>query len=141
MFRKFISLVLCVSILVASCGAQASAAQQKAAAGEQEKVEKIRRKVYARGTGERARVTVKLSDGTKIKGYVSEASADHFTVLRTDDKFGSPVRVSYGDVTEVKARGKGHSTASKVLISAGVTVAVTAGILALMFRNFRLNIR
>ncbi len=140
MFRKFISLVLVVSILVAACGA--SAAQQKAtAAGVQEKVEKIRRKVYARGTGERARVTVKLRDGTKIKGYVREATGDHFTVLRTDEQTGAPVRVSYGDVSELKARGKGMSTTSKVLIGTGAAVAVTVGVVALLLRNFRLNIR
>ena len=39
------------------------------------------------GVGERARVEVKLRDDTKLKGYVSAAGADSFTV--TDAKTGT----------------------------------------------------
>lgn len=103
--------------------------------------EKIRRKVLKRGTGVKARARVKLADGTKLKGYISEAAADDFTLVRTDEPAGVPVRVNYRDVAEFRATGKGLSTTSKVLIGTGIGVGVTVGVLALMFRNFRINIR
>ena len=103
--------------------------------------EKIKQKILKRGTGTKARARVKLTDGTKLKGYISEAAADDFTLVRTDEQTGTPVRVNYRDVAEFKAQGKGMSTTSKILIGTGIGVGVTVGVLALMFRNFRLNLR
>lgn len=98
--------------------------------------EKIRQKVLKRGTGTKARARVKLADGTKLKGYISETAADDFTLVRTDTPVGTPVRVNYRDVDEFKAQGKGMSTTSKVLIGTGVAVGVGVIALALAFRNF-----
>ena len=44
------------------------------------------------GTGERARVEVKLRDETKLKGYISAAGADSFTV--TDKRTGASTVVA-----------------------------------------------
>jgi glucokinase len=140
MLRKCFSLVLVAAFCCASSGASALA-KEKAKEVKPEHVEKIKRKVFARGTGTKARVGVKLNDGTKLKGYVSEATAADFTVVRTDAQSGATVKINYQDVRELKAHGKGMSTTSKVLIGAGIGVGVTVGVLAYMFRNFRLNIR
>ncbi|HZH30194.1 MAG TPA: hypothetical protein VEY11_05485 [Pyrinomonadaceae bacterium] len=140
MLRKCFSLMLAAVFFCTASGA-AALAKEKAGAGTPERVEKIKRKVFARGTGTRARVGVKLNDGTKLKGYISEATAADFTLVRTDAQPGTSVRISYQDVRELKAHGKGMSTTSKVLIGAGIGVGATVGVLALMFRNFRLNIR
>jgi hypothetical protein len=139
MLKKWFSLVLII-VIFGTAGGATMVAKEKTET-KPEKIEKIRRKVYARGTGERARAGVKLNDGTKLKGYISEMNADSFTLIRTDAQPGAPVQISYQDVDEFKARGKGLSTTSKVLIGTGVGVGVTVGVLALMFRNFRLNIR
>ncbi|HEX8456053.1 MAG TPA: hypothetical protein VF656_01930 [Pyrinomonadaceae bacterium] len=148
MFRKFISVVLVIVILGTGCGALARSKQktqqQEEAAAEAkraEKVEKLRRKVLARGTGTKARVAVKLHDGTKLKGYITATTADGFTVVSTDKQPGAPVHVSYSDVDEFKAHGKGMSTTSKILIGTGATLLVSAAVLAFMFRNFRLKLR
>ena len=97
--------------------------------------EKIRQKVLKRGTGAKARARVKLADGTKLKGYVSETAADDFTLVRTDEPTGVPVKINYRDVAEFKAQGKGLSTASKILIGVGIGVVATVGILVLAFKD------
>jgi redox-regulated HSP33 family molecular chaperone len=77
------------------------------------------------GVGERARVEVKLRDDTKLKGYVSAAGADSFTV--TDGKTGASTVVAYGDVAQVKKQGNGLSTMTKVLIGGAVAAGVIVG--------------
>jgi len=77
------------------------------------------------GTGERARVEVKLRDDTKVKGYVSAAGTDSFTVM--DARTGATTVVAYGDVAQVKKSGNGLSTMTKVLIGGAVAAGVIIG--------------
>jgi hypothetical protein len=138
--------VVAFALVCTTSGARAAAAtvgaQEKPDAKRAEqRTEKIRRKVFARGTGMKARVGVKLNDGAKLKGYISEATPDGFTLIRTDERAAAPVRVNYSDVAEVKAHGKGLSTPSKILIGAGAGVLATAGIIALVFNDRRLILR
>jgi hypothetical protein len=95
-------------------------------------VAKIKANVTRRGTGEKARVNVKMLNGTKMKGFISQAGEDSFTL--TDSKTKQTSTLAYSDVARVK--GTGLSTTSKVLIGVGVGVAVTLGALAIAFRNF-----
>ena len=139
MLRKSFSLMLAFVFCCTTSGV-AVLAQEKTFIKLPE-VEKIRQKVLKRGTGVKARARVKLSNGTKLKGYISETGADDFTLVPTDEKRGAPVRINYRDVVEFTAHGKGMSTTSKVLIGTGIAVGVTVGVLALALRNFRRNIR
>ena len=50
---------------------------------------KVKTDVAARGTGKNKRVEVKKKDGTKLKGYVSQAGEDSFTLI--DSKTNQPV--------------------------------------------------
>ncbi len=95
-------------------------------------VEKIKANVTKRGTGEKARVNVKMLNGTKMKGFISQAGDDSFTL--TDSKTKQTSTLAYSDVAQVK--GTGLSTTSKILIGVGVGVAVTVVVLAVAFRNF-----
>ena len=134
MFKRYFAFVLVVALCCTASGAAALAAKGKT----EEKpghVEKIKRKVFARGTGSKARVGVKLNDGAKLKGYISEATVADFTLIRTDKLAGTPVKINYSDVAELKAHGKGLSTASKVLIGVGIGFVVTTGILVLLFKD------
>lgn len=79
-----------------------------------------------RGTGEKARVNVGMLNGTKVKGFISQAGDDSFTL--TDSKTKQTSTLAYGDVTQVK--GAGLSKGAKILIGVGVGVAVTAVVLA-----------
>jgi sRNA-binding regulator protein Hfq len=98
-------------------------------------VEKIKANVTKRGTGEKARVNVKMLNGTKMKGFISQAGDDSFTL--TDSKTKQTSTLAYSDVAQVKKQGL--STGAKILIGVGVGVAVTVVVLAVGFRNFDLG--
>ena len=90
--------------------------------------DKVKAEVAKRGTGAKAKVTVKLKDKTTLKGYISNASGDSFTL--SDSKTGQIRTLAYSDVAEVKKQG-GMSLAAKIGIGVGVTVGVLAAVIAI----------
>jgi hypothetical protein len=94
--------------------------------------EKIKAKVAKRGTGEKTRISVRMLNGTKVKGFISQAGDDSFTI--TDSKTKQTTTLAYSDVAQVK--GAGLSTTTKILIGVGVGIAVTLAALAIAFRDF-----
>lgn len=137
MFRKSFSLILAVVFCCTTSGVAVSAKEKTKGKTDVKlsAAEKIRQKVLQRGTGTEARARVKLLDGTKLKGYISESAVEDFTLVRTDAPAGSAVKINYRDVAAFNAQGKGMSTTSKVLLGTGIAVGATVGVLALMFRN------
>ena len=89
-------------------------------------VQKIKANVAKRGTGEKARVTVELHDGSKLKGHIGQARDDSFTLI--EDKTGQTKVLAYSDVDRVKGRG-GLSLAAKI----GIGVAIFFGALAILY--------
>lgn len=85
--------------------------------------DKIKATVAKRGTGPKAKVTVKLKDNTKLKGFVSQSGSDSFTV--TDAKTGQVRTLAYTDVAEVKKQG-GMSMAAKIGIGVGIGLGAVA---------------
>ncbi|MDQ3918778.1 MAG: hypothetical protein M3348_09905, partial [Acidobacteriota bacterium] len=63
------------------------------------RIEQVKEQVRRVGTGKEARVEVKLRGGSKLKGYISEATDDHFLLV---DEAGNPTRVTYAEVERVK---------------------------------------
>lgn len=90
--------------------------------------DKVKAEVAKRGTGTKAKVTVKLKDKTTLKGYISSASGDSFTL--SDSKTGQVRTLAYSDVAEVKKQG-GMSLAAKIGIGVGITVAALAAVIAI----------
>ncbi len=88
--------------------------------------EKVKAAVAKRGTGPKAKVTVKLKDNTRLKGYISNASGDSFSL--SDSKTGQTRTLAYSDVAEVKKQG-GMSLAAKI----GIGVGAGVGVLALVY--------
>ena len=119
MYKKRLPLLLAAALLSHVFAASTFASPQ----GEKEipRTAKVKADVARRGTGERSRVTVKLQDGAKLKGYISQAGEDSFVV--TDSRTGQASTVAYRDVAQVKGRG-GLSLAAKIGIVAGIGVAV-----------------
>ena len=139
MSKKYFSFMLAVVFCCTTSGVAVLAKENRV--GKLSAAEKIRQKVLKRGTGVEARARVKLADGTKLKGYISESAADDFTLVRTDERIGAPVRINYRDVAAFSAQGKGMSNTSKVLLGAGVTAGAMAVTLALVFRNLGRSFR
>ena len=82
--------------------------------------EKVKASVQKLGTGEAARVKVKLRDKTKLEGYISAADGEGFTV--TNLKTGTATPVAYPQVQSVK--GNNLSTRAKIAIGIGAAAAV-----------------
>src|SRR4051812_13121961 len=102
MIRKTFVLIVSGILLWATFGLRTALAQtgkDLQLAGE------ARAKVQKLGLGRDARVEVKLRDNTKLKGYISEAGQDSFTV--TDSKTGAAQPVAYSDVSRLKKPGSG----------------------------------
>jgi hypothetical protein len=98
MMKKVLAVALACAVVVISSGVGAFAATQ--AEKDAERLAKVKAKVHRAGTGDRARVSVKMKDGRQLKGYVSESGENDF-VLR-DTKTDAPTPVAFADVQEVK---------------------------------------
>jgi hypothetical protein len=66
-------------------------------------------------------ITVKLNDGTKVKGYIAEVTNHHFVV--TNRSGGQPTTIDYLNVKEVK-EGFGSKTKIALAIAGGVFAMV-----------------
>lgn len=81
---------------------------------------KVKTEIAKLGTGQAARISLKLRDKTKLSGYVAAAGAESFVVA--DLSTGATTTVPYPNVVQV--RGNNLSTGVKIAIWAGVIVAV-----------------
>jgi hypothetical protein len=86
--------------------------------------DKARVKVQKLGVGQKARVEVKLLDDTKLKGFVSAAGQDTFTVV--DSKTGGSTNISYGEVAQVKKPGGISPLTWGIIGGAAVATVVVA---------------
>jgi len=127
MFKKSLSVALCGAMIL-MLAAQPVIAKSKAEK-EAQFTAKVRAGVAKLGVGPDTRVEVKLRDKTKLKGYISEATADAFSV--TDPKTGTTTAVAYPDVTKVK--GNNLSTGATIAIAVGLAVGATILVLYLMY--------
>jgi len=93
---------------------------------EAERAARVKDAIVKLGTGPAARVELKLRDGQKFKGYVSETSEDSFLFVGDD---GAAKKVPYPQVKHVK--GNNLSTGAKIAIGAGVAIVV----LILVFKD------
>lgn len=127
MLKKYLSCLVSGLLLVAAVQPAAAQEGKQTAA-----VETIQIKVAKLGVGEKAKATVTLKDGTKRKGYISQAGDDDF-VLR-DRKTDAPTTLRYADVARVEAN-KGHSTARNIAIGVSVGVGAVLGVLFLLIAH------
>ena len=118
MFKKLLSLFL-VALLINLAGmtpAYAASKEEKQARF----AEKVKADVMKIGTGEAARVKIKLRDKTKVAGYVSAADDEGFTVI--DSKTGVATAIAYPQVKSVQ--GHNLSTGAKIAIGLGIAGAI-----------------
>lgn len=80
---------------------------------------KVKENVLKFGTGQSARVRVKLRDKTKLQGYISAADEEQFTIT---DATGMATTVTYPQVKSVQ--GNNLSTGAKIAIGVSIAAAV-----------------
>ena len=114
MFIKYVASFIVV-ILMINGGSLFLYAQTNA----DNNAEKVKAAVLKRGINEKKSVRVKLLNGTKMKGYISQIGDDSFTL--TDSKTKQPKVIAYRDTAKVE--GRGLSGGAKV----GIIVAAAAG--------------
>ena len=122
MFKRYLSIVL-AGLLVFGANTAHIFAQTN------DNAEKVKAAVLKRGTSEKKAVRVKLLNGTKMKGYISQIGDDSFTV--TDSKTKQQTVVAYRDAARVE--GRGLSGGARIGIIVGVAVTATAVVLFLAF--------
>jgi preprotein translocase subunit SecF len=124
--KRVLTLTLACLLISTQAVAPAAAAQSSTDA---QTLEQVKVNINRAGLGEKARVTVKLKDGTKRKGYVSERRDDDF-VLR-DRKTDAPANIAYRDVSKVEIE-HGHSTARNTALGVGIGVGAVVLVLAIL---------
>lgn len=122
MFRRAFAIIVSGVLLSAALGYRPALAQ---AQGATHTAERARATVQKLGVGPKSRVEVKLQDGTRLKGSVSAAGEDTFTV--TDSKTGAPRTLAYADVERVKRPGGGLSARTWIILGAAAVTAVIVG--------------
>jgi preprotein translocase subunit SecF len=128
--KKFMTLAMTCLLVSTQSGSTVFAADQ--ATTDAQTLEQVKVNVNRAGIGEKARVTVKLKDGTKRKGYVAERREDDF-VLR-DRKTDAPSTITYRDVSKVSI-DHGHSTARNTGIGVGIGVGAVVLALTIIFAS------
>lgn len=121
--RTYLIYLLASVLFVASISRPVAARQGNS---EGTTLDKVKAKVAKLGTGEKAKATVILKDGKKIKGYIGQAGSDEF-VLR-DRKTDAPTTIRYSDVAKVESN-KGHSTARNLGLGIGIGAGAFLAIL------------
>jgi|HubBroStandDraft_6_1064221.scaffolds.fasta_scaffold445327_3 hypothetical protein len=109
--RLLLSCVLCLS------------AHPDLAAAQAAHTERIKRVINESKTPPDTIVVVKLRDGRKVTGTVSEINEDHFVLNNV--RAGAPLMVPYQDVIGVRRKGPSFFTKAVIAALIGGTVVLT----------------
>jgi hypothetical protein len=129
MLRTLLSFVLVGLLILGFNAAPVMAAQ---GSDDAKTVDNLRLKVAKMGVGEKARATVRMKDGTKIKGSITQAGTDDFSVR--DRNTGDPRVILYRDVARIEDN-RGHSTLRNILIGVGIGAAGVITFIAIVFAS------
>jgi len=121
MLKKHLSFVLVILILNLSLASMALANNDS----KRQTVEQIKATVSKIGIGSNSRIEIKLYDGTKIKGYVTEITDDDFSVM--NEKTKSVVKIPYPQAQQAKKSHKGLAIAGIVIGVVVIIAIVVAG--------------
>ena len=113
MLKKSISLTLVALLMLVFLTHPAFAATK-----EEKFAEKVKTGIAKLKTGEQAKVKLKLKDGTKLEGYITESNENCFVVRNT--KTNKAVSVDYAQVKQVN----GNNLNEGVVILVGIAIAI-----------------
>ena len=112
MLKKMMSMLLVV-LLVNLAVLSSVYAHDTKAEKDAKFTEKVKTNIAKLGVGVDSKVEVKLKDGTKLKGYVSEINEDGFVVT---DANGKSTPVPYPQTKQVK----GNNLSTGVIVTIGI---------------------
>ncbi len=129
MMKKFLSIGF-IGLLIFFADSACVSAQTNAA-NNKTNVEKIKKSILKRGTGEKQHISVKMLDGTKMKGYINQTGEDSFTL--TDSNARQSTVLAYRDIAKVGSSGL--SKGAKIALGVGIASAATLIVLYVAFQN------
>ena len=92
------------------------------AAQTQTNLDHIKKNVAKLGVGSKAKATITLNDGSKVKGYVYSAGDEDFVIHNS--KTDAPTTVRYAEVKNINDE-RGHRNAKLAVLFVGIGAAVT----------------
>ena len=125
MLKTLLSLLVAFMLLLAAVPQPAAAGQSKS---QVPTVEAVKSKIARQGIGAKAKVTIRLKNGTKVKGYVAQAEESDFVIR--DRKTDAATTIRYEDVLKVE-ENRGHSTARNIAIGVAVGVGAVLAIIGI----------
>lgn len=128
-------IVVCALALVLVLLPLGGAARAQQPSNVPDKAAKAKAEVTKRVMREKTRVKIRLRGGGEVKGRISQAGEDSFTV--TNEKTGRQTEVAYGEVEKVK--GRGWSKGAKIGIFAAVGAVAVAAVLAITIARVSLD--
>lgn len=123
--KTLLSLLIAALMVSGTVSQPALAAQSKS---QVPTVEAVKSKIARQGIGSKAKVTIRLKNGTKVKGYVAQAGEEDFVIR--DRKTDAPTTISYADVVKIE-ENRGHSTARNIAIGVAVGVGAVLAIIGI----------
>ncbi|HVG28871.1 MAG TPA: hypothetical protein VM864_04040 [Pyrinomonadaceae bacterium] len=129
MTKKILSLVLVV-LLINLCGMARVHAATKAfdngastqESDEQKRATKVKKTIAKFGAGRKEFVIVKMRDGGKKVGHITEVSDDNFAIR--EDKTGAVTSIGYADVKKVQLTPFTPKNMKVIGIAAGGVIAL-----------------
>jgi regulatory protein YycI of two-component signal transduction system YycFG len=121
MLKKAISMLVTVLLLNLAL-APAAFAKTEGNSKEVKFIEKLRANLQNQGVGVNSKINLKLKDGTKINGYVSEIKADEFVVV--NENTGQNNNVPYPQVKQAKGNNWSQKQWIGLIAVAGLIVFV-----------------
>jgi hypothetical protein len=85
-------------------------------------IEKAKKHIAKLGVGSKAKATITLNDGSKVKGYVYSAGDGDFVIRNR--KTDAPTTIRYSDVKTVNDE-RGHHNANLAALIVGAAAAIT----------------
>lgn len=124
MLKKYLSIAIIVLLIKLACfsSGMASTNPEK----EMHLAEKVKAGIARLGTGTEARVELKLKNKTKLKGYVSEANAENFTVI---DANGIATEFTYPNVKQVKGNNLSKNVILTLVVVGTLAVALISAVI------------
>lgn len=129
MFKKYLSIVIATIIIFNANSALVFA--QTNTANNPANIVKVKAEVLKRSTGGKKRVRVKMLNGAKLNGEISEAGEDSFTLIYSKTKQSAVI--AYRDVERVE--GRGLAGGAKIGMIVGIAAGATLTVLYIAFQN------
>jgi hypothetical protein len=113
MSQRIIAAIIAALTIGFSCVLQTYASPKSQR--KEQLAERVKAAVGKLGTGPEARVKIELRNGTKIRGYISEAKGNEFVVVQSGTD--TITSVPYAEATAIK--GHNAKTGAEVSIASG----------------------